>query len=128
MKINELSSNSPDFVELVNTGAEAVDLSGWVLKDSTDNNSYTFPSGSSIAGGAILGLSGENVEFAFGLGNGDAVRLFAPGLVPIDSYTYPAHPPAGQSYGRCPDGTGAFVVTAAASKGPRTRAPPRRRR
>ena len=117
VKINEFSSNSPDFVELINTGAETVDLSGWVLKDNTENNSYTFPSGSSIAAGAILGLSGEDVDFAFGLGNGDAVRLFAPGAVLIDSHTYPAHPPAGQSWGRCPDGTGAIVVTAAATKG-----------
>ncbi len=106
VRINELSSNSPDFVELVNTGAEAVDLSGWVLKDSTDNNSYTFPSGSSIAAGAILGLSGEGVDFAFGLGNGDSVRLLSPEAVLIDSYAYPSHPPAGRSYGRCPDGTG----------------------
>jgi hypothetical protein len=117
VKINEFSSNSPDFVELINTGSATVDLSGWVLKDSTDNNSYTFPSGSSIAAGAIKGLSGENVEFAFGLGNGDSVRLFAPGGVLVDSYDYPAHPPAGRSWGRCPDGTGAIGLTAAATKG-----------
>jgi hypothetical protein len=28
VRINEFSSNSPDFVELVNNGAEPVDLSG----------------------------------------------------------------------------------------------------
>ena len=89
VKINELSSNNPDFVELINTGAEAVDLSGWVLKDSTDNNTYTFPDGSSIAPGAFLGLSGEGVDFVFGLGGGDSVRLFAPGAVLIDSHVYP---------------------------------------
>jgi hypothetical protein len=117
VRINELSSNSPDFVELINTGTEAVDLSGWVLKDSTDNNSYTFPSGSSMGAGEILGLRGENVDFAFGLGNGDAVRLLSPEAVLIDSYSYPAHAPAGRSYGRCPDGTGDFIVTAASSLG-----------
>ncbi len=117
VKINEFSSNSPDFVELINTGAETVDLTGWVLKDGTDNNSYTFPAGSSIAAGAIKGLSGEEVEFAFGLGNGDAVRLFAPGAVLIDSHSYAAHPPAGKSWGRCPDGTGAIVATQSATKG-----------
>lgn len=117
VKINEFSSNSPDFVELINTGSSAVDLSGWVLKDNTENNSLTFPAGTTIAAGAILGLSGENVEFNFGLGNGDSVRLYAPGAVEIDSYTYPGHPPAGKSYGRCPDGTGSFVITQAATKG-----------
>ncbi|RZL66022.1 MAG: lamin tail domain-containing protein, partial [Rhodococcus sp. (in: high G+C Gram-positive bacteria)] len=117
VKINEFSSNNPDFIELINTGSSTVDLSGWVLKDNSENNSYTFPAGSSIAAGAIKGVSGESVEFVFGLGNGDSVRLFAPGGVLIDSFDYPAHPPAGKSYGRCPNGTGPFVITAAATKG-----------
>lgn len=117
VRINEFSSNNPDFIELINTGGGPVDLSGWILKDNSENNSYTFPAGSSIASGAIKPLSGEGVEFIFGLGGGDSVRLFAPGAVLIDSYTYPAHAPAGKSYGRCPDGTGDFVVTAAATKG-----------
>jgi len=118
VKINEFSSNNPDFIELINTGSGPVDLSGWIVKDNSENNSYTFPAGSSIAAGSIKPLSGEGVEFLFGLGGGDSVRLFAPGeLAAIDSYTYPAHPPAGKSYGRCPDGTGSFVITAAATKG-----------
>ncbi|MCZ4500245.1 MAG: cell wall protein [Marmoricola sp.] len=117
VKINEFSSNNPDFVELINTGSGTVDLSGWVLKDNSENNSYTFPAGSTIAAGAIRGISGEGVEFAFGLGNGDAVRLYDSSANLVDSFTYPAHPAAGKSYGRCPNGTGAFVITQAATKG-----------
>ncbi|WP_395690570.1 lamin tail domain-containing protein [Nocardioides sp.] len=119
VRINELSSNNPDFVELVNTGTGPVDLSGWVLKDSTDNNAYTFPAGSTIAAGAHQVLNGESVDFVFGLGNGDAARLYADTdlTTPLDSYAYPAHPAAGKSYGRCPDATGPFEVTAAATKG-----------
>lgn len=117
VKINEFSSNNPDFVELINTGSATVDLSGWVLKDSSEKDSYTFPAGSSIAGGAIKGLSGEGVDFAFGLGNGDAVRLYNAAATAIDTFTYPAHPAAGKSYGRCPDGTGDIVITASATKG-----------
>lgn len=123
IRINELSSNNPDFVELINTGAGPVDLSGWVLKDSTDNNAYTFPAGSSIAGGQILPLRGEGVQFAFGLGNGDAVRLFNGTGTSIDAFAYPAHPPAGKSYGRCPDGTGAFAATTATLGAPNTCGP-----
>ncbi len=106
VKVNEFSSNNPDFVELVNTGTGAVDLSGWMLKDDTDNNAYTFPAGSSIAAGEYQGLDGENVDFDFGLGNGDSVRLYSDSdlTTPLDSYTYLAHPAAGKSYGRCPDG------------------------
>jgi len=117
VRINEFSSNNPDFIELINTGSGPVDLSGWILKDNSETNSFTFPAGTSIASGEIKPVSGESVEFVFGLGNGDSVRLFAPGAVPIDSFTYPAHPPAGKSYGRCTDGSGAFVITAAATKG-----------
>ncbi|MGB0100522.1 MAG: hypothetical protein WBP61_09595, partial [Nocardioides sp.] len=36
VRINELSSNNPDFIVLVNTGSGPVDSSGWVLKDRTD--------------------------------------------------------------------------------------------
>ena len=77
VKINEFSSNNPDFVELLNTGTGAVDLSGWVLKDNSENNSYTFPVGSSIAAGEYKVLNGESVDFVFGLGNGDSVRLYS---------------------------------------------------
>ena len=119
MKINEFSSNNPDFVELFNTGSGPVDLSGWVLKDNSENNSYTFPAGSSIAAGEYKVLNGESVDFVFGLGNGDSVRLFGDSdlTTPLDSSTYPAHPAAGTSYGRCPNATGPFEVTAAATKG-----------
>lgn len=55
--INEIHSR-PDvktepveFVELLNTGATAVDLSGWRLADAVD---YTFPNGTSIGAGAYL--------------------------------------------------------------------------
>ncbi|MET3961727.1 hypothetical protein ABIE44_001661 [Marmoricola sp. OAE513] len=119
VKINEFSSNNPDFVELYNTGSGPVDLSGWQLKDNSENNIYTFPAGSSIAAGEFKGLSGESVEFAFGLGNGDSVRLYSDAdlVTPLDSYSYPAHPAAGKSYARCPNGTGSFVISAAATKG-----------
>lgn len=119
VRINELSSNNPDFVELVNTGTGPVDLSGWMLKDNSDSNSYTFPAGSSIAGGEHRVLNGDGVDFAFGLGGGDAVRLYSDAdlTTPLDSYTYAAHPPAGKSYGRCPDATGRFEVTAAVTTG-----------
>jgi hypothetical protein len=119
VRIDEFSSNNPDFIELVNTGTGEVDLSGWMLKDSTDSNPYTFPPGSSIAAGELKVLQGESVDFVFGLGNGDAVRLYSDSdlTTPLDSYAYPAHPPAGRSYGRCPSGAGPFEVTAAATKG-----------
>jgi hypothetical protein len=50
----------------------------------------------------------------FGLGASDNVRLYN-GTTLVDSYMWGAH--AGVTYGRCPNGTGAFVNTVASTKG-----------
>jgi len=64
--INELYAHGADsqdrseFIELHNPGAEAVNLSGWVLTDMDDSgvcggvNLWEFPSGASIAAGGYL--------------------------------------------------------------------------
>ena len=53
---------------------------------------------------------------SFGLGGADSARLFAAdGTTLVDSYTWTAH--AATTYGRCPDGTGAFATTTASTKG-----------
>src|SRR3954471_5444359 len=50
----------------------------------------------------------------FGLGNPDGVTL-RNGATVLDEYHYADH--ALNTWGRCPDGTGAFVNTSAATKG-----------
>ena len=60
--------------------------------------------------------SGGAGDFSFGLGNPDEVHLYLPnGVTEVDSYSYTDH--ALTTYGRCPNGTGAFVDTAASTKG-----------
>ncbi|MFC0552054.1 lamin tail domain-containing protein [Planotetraspora thailandica] len=116
VKINEVESNGGtpgDWVELVNTGAVPVDVSGWVVKDNDDTHVFTIAAGTTVAAGAFLAL---DVEAAFGLGSADSARLYlADGTTLVDSYTWTAH--AATTYGRCPDGTGAFVTTTAPTKG-----------
>jgi CheY-like chemotaxis protein len=102
-----------DWIELVNTGTAAIDVSGWIVKD--DNNSHTYKIGTktSIAAGAFLAL---DVESSFGLGSSDSARLFqADGSTLADSYVWTDH--AATTFGRCADGTGAFSTTAAPTKG-----------
>ena len=112
--INEVESNGDvnDWVELYNAGAAAVDVSGWVLKDSTDNNPYTVPASTSIAAGGFLVIDVSGAYF--GLGGSDSVRLFE-GATEVATYTYAAH--ATITYGRCPDGTGPLAQTTASTKG-----------
>jgi hypothetical protein len=115
--VNEVESNGGipgDWVELFNAGATAVDLSGWVFKDSDDTHAYLIPAGTTIAAGAYFLL--EEAAFGFGLGAADAARLYdATGTTLIDSYSWTAH--AATTYGRCPDGSGPFTTTASVTKG-----------
>jgi len=117
VKINEVESDGGtpgDWIELVNNGTTAVDLSGYVLRDNSDSHTFTIPTGSSIAAGGYL-TEDVDVSGGFGLGAADSARLFAPdGTTLIDSYTWTTH--ATTTYGRCPNGTGDFATTAAATK------------
>jgi hypothetical protein len=116
VRINEVESNGGtpgDWIELYNPSASAIDLSGYILKDNDDTHNYALPAGTSIAAGGFY--VAEEAQFVFGLGAPDAARLFSPSGTLIDSYSWDTH--ATTTYGRCPDGTGAFGTTAASTKG-----------
>jgi len=119
VRINEVESSggSPvDWIEIVNTGTGAADVSGWLLKDSDDTHTLAIAPGTTLAAGELLAID-VDVTGGFGLGGADAARLFlADGTTLVDSYSWTVHAP-GTSYGRIPDGTGAFVLTSAATKG-----------
>lgn len=106
IRINEIQSNGTDWIELTNIAADAVDISGLILRDDKDASTTVIPDGTILEAGDYFAT-----ELTFGLGNGDAARLFsADGSQLIDGYTYPEH--AATSYARCPDGHGDFVVSA----------------
>jgi hypothetical protein len=124
--INEVESNDgtvADFVELVNTGATPVDVSGWILRDNKNDSSVAIPAGSVLAAHAFLAVD-VDVTGGFGLGGADSARLFlADGITLVDGYSWTAHA-QGTTYGRFPDGTGAFALTASATRGAANAAPP----
>jgi hypothetical protein len=80
----------PDWVELYNPNAEAVDLSGWWLTDDRDDPfNWQIPNGVSIGPGVYLVISCDNDEEAGdnhasfsidGLG-GEDIALFGPNLL-----------------------------------------------
>ncbi|WP_166874699.1 lamin tail domain-containing protein [Salinibacterium sp. ZJ450] len=109
VRINEVESSgdADDWVELVNNGAGAADVAGYVFKDSDDTHAYVLPAGTTIAAGGHLLIT--EAAFSFGLGKGDSARLFAPDGSLVDSYAWAAH--STTTYGRCADGTGAFADT-----------------
>lgn len=139
---NEIGTDAgTEFIELINTGGSAVDLSGWTLWDATGLR-HTFASGTSLGAGRAIVVFGKATSIPSGLSNavgastaglslnngGDTVTLQKPGGTVVDSFTYGAAL-AGQdgvSMNRSPDGsaTGGFVLhtslsTRAASPGTR---------
>lgn len=119
VKVNEISSTGvPDFIELTNVGADAVDVSGWVLADNSDKR-FLVPATAPLQPGGFVSFQVDdstNALGGFGLGNGDSARVFlADGTTLVDEHAYPAH--GSPSWGRCPDGTGDFVQTTAVTPG-----------
>ncbi|MDB4987841.1 MAG: hypothetical protein JWN04_3019, partial [Myxococcaceae bacterium] len=116
--INEVESSggSPDdWIELYNTSSQAVDISGWGFRDNDDTHPlYKIASGTIVGPGAFYVLDTLTATtpagFNFGLGSADSTRLYAPdGSTLLDTYSWTAH--ASSTYGRCPNGAGAFVQT-----------------
>lgn len=116
VRINEVESDggSPDdWVELVNPTNGALDVSGIVVKDDDDAHAYTIPAGTSIGAGEYLVI--EREQLGFGLGGGDAVRVFDGDLLVDETAWVEGH--AATTWGRCPDTTGPFATTAEPTKG-----------
>ncbi|WP_375757070.1 lamin tail domain-containing protein [Corallococcus exercitus] len=131
--INEVLINEPgsdvngEFVELVNSGTAAVDLSGWTVSDSTGVR-HTFASGTSVAAGKAVVVfggasgipSGTTGAVAastgtLGLGNsGDTVTLKNSAGTAVDTATFASSLAGtdGVSANRSPDAssTGGFVL------------------
>ena len=136
--INELmASNSTlldpqgdadDWIELKNTGTAAIDLGGMYLSDNTSKPlKWQFPAGTTIAAGGYLLVwaddddgdsPGLHANFKLSAG-GESVVLSdidARDNAVIDSVDFPAQT-TDISYGRSPEGSGAFQALATASPG-----------
>jgi hypothetical protein len=118
VKINEIESDDgapADWIELINTGSTAADLSGLKLLDSDNTHpKYSIPAGTTLAPGGLLVI--DQAQFGFELDDADSVTLFAAdGTTVLDTFSWKRQAPA--TYGRCPDGTGSFTTTRVATKG-----------
>jgi hypothetical protein len=116
--INEVNSSGADFLELMNTGAAAVDVSGWKITDNDPTHLYVLPAGTSIPAGGLLLIEGDGstapLHLTFGLGSADAAIVYTPYDVVVDQHAWTAHV---ASASRCADGTGAFLAGTAATPG-----------
>ncbi len=130
--LNEINSSPDDWVELMNTGTEALDLAGFELRDNSDDHRWRFPAGSVLGAGELLVVDAKSnglvyddqrkdfvegtFEAAIGIGSGDSIRLYDKDGNLLDEYSWTEHASydgdaAKASYGRYPNGTGAFCLT-----------------
>jgi len=112
--LNEINYNSAtdfdveDWVEIYNAEQTAIDLSGWLFKDSNDSNVLVIPAQTQIAADSFLVLCRDSSafqvkfpevknylgNFSFGLANsGELIRLFNQQNQLIDSVRYDDQPP-----------------------------------
>ncbi|QRN97120.1 lamin tail domain-containing protein [Archangium violaceum] len=131
--INEVLANEAgsdvngEFVELVNSGGAAADLSGWTVSDSTGVK-HTFASGTTLAAGAAIVVFGGSSGIPSGLTNavaattgtlalgnsGDTVTVKNASGTTVNTTTYTSSLAGtdGVSMNRSPDGSssGSFVL------------------
>ena len=116
VRINEVESNGGtpgDWVELVNSGRRRSTCRAGSSRTTTTRMSSRSRRAPRWPPGAFLVL---DVDPVFGLGSADSARLFLPdGTTLVDTYSWTSH--ATTTYGRCPNGTGAFVTTTSSTKG-----------
>lgn len=113
--INEVTSTMPDRIELYNRGNAAQNLQGWSIIDSDPANTpFVFGPGASLGAGQRIVLTGEGMDFSFGLKGsspGDSVVLTDDNGDLVDSVTW-SNDEATISLCRFPDGAQAFVACA----------------
>ena len=106
-----------DWIELYNTSAASVDLSGYYLTDNPANlTKWAFPAGTTIAAnGFLIVWADEDQEQGplhtnFKLsGSGEPLYLLDAALQYVDTLSFPAQT-TDLGYARVPNGTGPFVI------------------
>lgn len=133
--INELfphgtsSTTDPDWAELKNNGSSAVDLTGYKVRDSSLGTLTRFPDGTKIEAGRYLivycddakdggVMGGIHVHFKLSGGKGDEFHLVNAQGEDADATLFGADVPMAKSWGRLPDGTGAFIITSPTKDAP----------
>jgi len=119
--INEIySASGIDWIELYNDAEESIDLSNFSIYDD-ETDKYQIPSSTSISAKGFLVLICDNT--ATGLhtnfklsSDGETITLDDEKSNRIDQVTFPPLK-NNQSYGRFPDGTTYFAITASTTQG-----------
>ncbi|MEU5637203.1 lamin tail domain-containing protein [Streptomyces rishiriensis] len=116
VRINEVTSNSADTVELYNGGASAVSIGSWKYVDNDTTHSPVSLSSSSPSATSIPAGGYVTFNSTLGLGDNDSVYLLDSLGNTVDSVTW-ATDGAKPSDERCANGAGWFRTSATATLG-----------
>lgn len=129
--INEVNSSPDDWVELMNIGTSDMNVSGYEIRDNSDDHRWKFPDNSIIQAGQLLVVDAKDIgqiyddqtntyitdtfEAAIGIGSGDSIRIYDKDGNLLDECSWAEHASyngdaALASIGRYPDGTGSFCL------------------
>lgn len=129
IRLNELNGNGTKYIELYNTAAEEVDISGVQLRKDAETIVYVAPEGTKIAAKSILTLLADQPDYTTGFTSGLSakksviIELLAPDDAVIDVFKNPSVSSGetwglkdpkyngeidGTAYCRIPDGTGSW--------------------
>lgn len=102
IRINEVLPNpkgkdNNEFIELYNYSKDEIDLSGYILRDSSKNGKYEIPVGTEIGSHGYLVIYKEKFKFALN-NSSEAVYLFDPNKKEIDRMNYVESAKEGISY------------------------------
>ncbi|MFJ7147046.1 lamin tail domain-containing protein [Streptomyces sp. NPDC100445] len=116
VRINEVTSDGADTVELYNGGTSAVSVGTWTYVDGDTTRSPVSISSSSPSATSIPAGGHLTFDSTIGLGDDDSLFLVDGGGDTVDSVTWTAGG-AKPSYERCADGTGWFRTATTATPG-----------
>lgn len=104
----EVEPSSSQWVELYNTSASLVDISGWIIDDNGSlSTKFTIPQNTLLPSNTCITFTSGN--FNFNTASSDSAQLFS-GSTVIDVYSYTKSAGTNVSFGRSPDGTGEWIT------------------
>ncbi len=118
--INEVRCRAPDWIELYSGADAPLDLSGWVVSDRVDDaaRGYVIPDGVVLEPGGFVVVPAEGAELPFGVGcDGETLALLDPAGRVHDTVLV-EDSGRGSTWGRLPDGEGAWGPTASTPGAP----------
>ncbi|WP_300409206.1 lamin tail domain-containing protein [Lagierella sp.] len=129
--INEINSAPDDWVEFVLTEGESIDISGYEIRDNSDDHRWKFPEGTILNKSDYLVVDAKtqgliyddkakeyvpgSFEEAIGIGSGDSIRFYDRDENLLDSHSWTEHAAyegdeSKASLGRYEDGKGNFIL------------------